>query len=203
MGIKRPKISMLEIAATVAVATLAAALIAPNFVRAKHRVGPDQICRMNLRRIDSHLFEYKEKYGQYPETLAPIYKQYGSEIQGCLEVMPDPLFGVNEERYEADTYSPGYTRKPMSFWSCPLSGAHQTERLDQECETRVMEALDCQPEVNPDCPQTGNALSVVKEDDGFELWCPAKHQGGVYFGMSSVSGEVMSGTRPRVGSSQR
>ena len=115
MGLKRPKISILRIIVTGAVGAVLFSIIAPNSVRAKHRVSSDQICRMNLQRLDAELYEYKQDHGQ---------------IDGCLEVMPDPIFGINEERYGADTYSSGYDCGPMYIWSCPKSGSHKTERLD-------------------------------------------------------------------------
>lgn len=130
MGLKRPKISILRIIVTGAVGAVLFSIIAPNSVRAKHRVSSDQICRMNLQRLDAELYEYKQDHGRFPETLTPIYAKSNSQIDGCLEVMPDPIFGINEERYGADTYSSGYDCGPMYIWSCPKSGSHKTERLD-------------------------------------------------------------------------
>ena len=76
---------------TGAVGAVLFSIIAPNSVRAKHRVSSDQICRMNLQRLDAELYEYKQDHGRFPETLTPIYAKSNSQIDGCLEVMPDPF----------------------------------------------------------------------------------------------------------------
>ena len=193
MGLRRPKISILRILTGGAVAAVLLATVAPNFIRmrAKHRISSDQICQRNLRQLEAVLYEFKQENGRYPETLAPIYASSSRRIDGCLEVMPDPIFGINEKRYGADTYSSGYSRRAMYTWSCPSDGSHQTEDMNIECRSREWRALESQPTSAPVCPQSGQPLKSTKQDDGFEIWCPAEHLTGFYYGISSVSDMVM------------
>lgn len=193
MGLRRPKISILRILTAGAVGAVLLATIAPNFIRmrAKHRVSSDQICQINLRQLEMALYEYKQENGRYPETLTPIYTSSSRQIDGCLGVMPDPIFGINKKRYGADTYSSGYSRRPMCTWSCPSDGSHQTKDMNIECWSRLGQALETQPTSDPVCPQSGQSLKSTKQDDGFEIWCPAEHTAGRYYGISSVSDTVM------------
>ena len=166
-------------------------------MRAKHRFSSEMICQSNLRAITEGLYSYRQEHGQFPDDLEPVYDEAEERIDGCLEIMPDPFFGINEERYGADTYSAGYFHKPMTTWSCESQKRHGSEELERRCSDLQFQALLEQPSTSPRCPESGTEL-LAERRDGFELWCPAVHAGRCYQGLTSVSLMVVRTTeKPR------
>lgn len=196
MAFRRPKVSILDLLLVGGLVAFVAVAISPNFIRARHRVGPDRLCRMNLKQLDYKLHLYYQEHGQYPESLKLFYDEPNSYLNGCLELVPEPVFGSTERNYRVDTYSPGYFNKPMTSWYCPSSEAHpQSER--HECWSEVWSANEEQPDLPPNCPLSGQPL-LGKMQEGFELLCPAEHQRGFYYGVTSTAGLTMKRECPAV-----
>ena len=75
---------LLNLLALFGLTLLAAALLAPNFIRARSRQDPHTACKSNLKNIATALEMYSTDWnGDYPTSLTPLTPNYLKTIPEC------------------------------------------------------------------------------------------------------------------------
>ncbi len=158
---KRTGVTFIEVLAILAFLALLAAIIVPNFIRAKPR-GTTTACKSNLKNIATALemFSVDEK-GAYPATLAGLTPNYLKIIPNC----PSANFDSYSQSYESHVRP---LEKPRVF----CQGYHPP---NQECEANLVKlnersALD--PEIR--CPLAG-PYKLIESEASFTVFCQGEN----------------------------